>query len=42
MGIELGSQDLKGKGGSNGINNKYGFIPCEFCKTNGIVGPDDF
>lgn len=18
------------------------FIPCEFCKTNGIFGPDDF
>ena len=30
-----------GEGGNDGID-KYDFTPCEFCKTNGIFGPDDF
>lgn len=29
------------KEGGNGTN-RYDFTPCEFCKANGIFGPDDF
>lgn len=42
--VEWGLQDPKpteDQQGSNGIN-KYNFIPCDFCKINGISESDDF